>query len=139
MGDNSLSIFNLTSKSIPHRNIIIYLFSDRFFFYSLLYYTEWEEERRKRLPKHPDDVVEVSTASNNQDSRPHTTSGLKCSMRKIDEECLGEVGKPMSEESGSRPTSTSSSSCGKPMVGYHGTMIGEALERQRKDKGVYKK
>ena len=30
-GDNSLSIFNLTSKSIPHRNIIIYLFSDRFF------------------------------------------------------------------------------------------------------------
>ena len=60
-------------------------------------------------------------------------------MRKIDEECLVEVGKPMSEESGSRPTSTSSSSCGKPMVGYHGTMIGEALERQRKDKGVYKK
>ena len=103
-------------------------------FFLLCSITEWEEERR--LPKHPD---EESTASNNQDSRPHTTSGLKCSMRKIDEECLVEVGKPMSEESGSRPTSTSSSSCGKPMVGYHGTMIGEALERQRKDKGVYKK
>ena len=129
------SIFNSTSKSATPQ---YYLFIFRsIFFYSLLYYTEWEEERR--LPKHPDDVVEVSTASNNQDSRPHTTSGLKCSMRKIDEECLGEVGKPMSEESGSRPTSTSSSSCGKPMVGYHGTMIGEALERQRKDKGVYKK
>ena len=51
-------------------------------------------------------------------------------MRKIDEECLGEVGKPMSE---SGPTS-----CGKPMVGYHGTMIGEALAQQRKDKGMYK-
>ena len=52
-------------------------------------------------------------------------------MRKIDEECLGEVGKPMSEEL-SGPTT----SCGKPMVGYHGTMIGEALAQQRKDKGM---
>ena len=29
-------------------------------------------------------------------------------------------------------------SCGKPMVGYHGTMIGEALAQQRKDKGINK-